>query len=356
MKINHNNLLNIAFNIAKINLGKTRLNPSVGCIIVKNNSVISSGVTSLNGRPHAEFNALNVKKNFVNSDMYVTMEPCVHHGLTQPCTDLIIKKGIKRVFFCCYDVDKRTARKSKKILNKKNIIVIKKNSNIFKDFYHSYYLSKNKSKPLIDAKVAISKDYYTINKNAQWITNKLSRSRVHLIRSEYDVIISTSKTINEDNSLLNCRLNGFNNSKPDLIIIDINLKIKNSLNLFKKINKRKIFIITSVYEKKKIEYLNKFGVKIIFVDHLKSKSDFIKLFKTLKDLGYNRLLVESGLIFLNELLKKNFINNLYMFQSAEKLKKKGKNNASSKILQSFKLNNKINVNLNGDNLYKIRIR
>ena len=73
MKINHNNLLNIAFNIAKINLGKTRLNPSVGCIIVKNNSVISSGVTSLNGRPHAEFNALNVKKNFVNSDMYVTM-------------------------------------------------------------------------------------------------------------------------------------------------------------------------------------------------------------------------------------------------------------------------------------------
>ena len=54
MKINHNNFLRLAFNIAKVNLGKTHLNPSVGCVIVKNGSVISSGYTSLNGRPHAE--------------------------------------------------------------------------------------------------------------------------------------------------------------------------------------------------------------------------------------------------------------------------------------------------------------
>ena len=57
MKTNHSNFLKLAFNIAKINLGKTSLNPSVGCVVVKNNSVISSGFTSLNGRPHAEFNA-----------------------------------------------------------------------------------------------------------------------------------------------------------------------------------------------------------------------------------------------------------------------------------------------------------
>ena len=62
MKTNHSNFLKLAFNIAKINLGKTRTNPSVGCVIVKDNSVISSGYTSLNGRPHAEFNALNFDK------------------------------------------------------------------------------------------------------------------------------------------------------------------------------------------------------------------------------------------------------------------------------------------------------
>ena len=64
MKKNHDNFLNLAFNKAEINLGKTGLNPSVGCVVVRNNSVISSGYTSLSGRPHAEYNALNTKKNF----------------------------------------------------------------------------------------------------------------------------------------------------------------------------------------------------------------------------------------------------------------------------------------------------
>ena len=103
MKTNHNNFLKLAFNLAKINLGKTGLNPSVGCVVVKNNSVISSGYTSINGRPHAEFNALKYKKNFKNSDLYVTMEPCTHYGLTPPCTNIISRKGIRRVFFSFYD-------------------------------------------------------------------------------------------------------------------------------------------------------------------------------------------------------------------------------------------------------------
>ena len=62
MKKNHNNFLNLAFNLARINLGKTKSNPSVGCVIVKNGSVISSGYTSKNGRPHAEYKALDKKK------------------------------------------------------------------------------------------------------------------------------------------------------------------------------------------------------------------------------------------------------------------------------------------------------
>ena len=91
-----------------------------------------------------------------------------------------------------------------------------------------------------DAKIAISKDYYSIQKGSKWITNHLSRKRVHLIRSEYDCILSTSKSINKDNSLLNCRLKGLDDKKPDLIIIDLNLKVKKTLNLFK-ISKKKEF-------------------------------------------------------------------------------------------------------------------
>lgn len=92
MKKNHNFFSNLAFNIAENHLGKTKNNPSVGCVIVKNDTVIGSAATSLGGRPHAEFNALNNKVDYRGSDMYVTLEPCTHYGLTPPCTNIIKKK------------------------------------------------------------------------------------------------------------------------------------------------------------------------------------------------------------------------------------------------------------------------
>ena len=356
MKTNHNNFLKLAFNIAKVNLGKTSQNPSVGCVVVKNNSVISSGCTSINGRPHAEFNALKSQKNFKNSDLYVTLEPCTHYGVTPPCTNIIAKKGVKRVFFSFDDIDTRTTKRSKKILSKKKIKVYKKFNNNFKDFYQSYFLNQKDNTPFIDAKIAISKDYLTINKKTKWITNSLSRKRTHLIRSEYDAIVSTSKSINKDNSLLNCRLAGFNSSKPDLIIIDLMLKIKTNLNLFKGINKRKILIVTSISNSKKISYLRKKGVKFISIKSLDNKKDFINLFRVLKKYAYNRILVESGLIFLNKLLKENLIFNLYVFQKSSKLGRNGKNNTSNKLLKKLTLKKKVNVNLSGDKLYKIKFK
>ncbi len=356
MKTNHNNFLKLAFNLAKVNLGKTGSNPSVGCVVVKNDSVISSGYTSLNGRPHAEFNALKQKKNYKNSDLYVTLEPCSHYGLTPPCANIISRKGIKRVFFSFYDTDIRTAKRIKRKLSSKKIKVFKKFSKNYENFYQSYFLNQKNTLPLIDAKIAVSKDYLTINKRDKWVTNLLSRNRTHLIRSEYDSIISTSQSINKDNSSLNCRLKGFNNNKPDLIIIDLKLKIKSNLNLFKKAKYRKTLIVTSILKGKKISDLRKKGIKIIIIKSLDTKKDFINLFKTFKKYGYNRILIECGLIFLNRLLKEKLINNLYLFKSSSKLGNNGANNISNKYIKRFKLNKKINVNLKGDKLYKIKIK
>ena len=142
MKKNHKFFSNLAFNLAEKNLGKTNKNPSVGCIIVKNNSVISSAVTSLNGRPHAEYIALSKNLDFKNSDMYVTLEPCTHFGHTPPCTNIIKKKKIKNVFYSFEDPDERTNKKAKKVLRKAN--KIKKISFKNKDFYQSYFLNKKK--------------------------------------------------------------------------------------------------------------------------------------------------------------------------------------------------------------------
>jgi diaminohydroxyphosphoribosylaminopyrimidine deaminase/5-amino-6-(5-phosphoribosylamino)uracil reductase len=356
MKINHNNYLKLAFNIAKINLGKTSTNPSVGCVVVKDNTVISTGFTSVKGRPHAEFNALSANKDFKNTDLYVTMEPCTHKGFTPPCSKIILKKGIKRVFFSFNDKDKRTANKFKNKFLKTNIKIIKKSVSKFNDFYKSYYLIHENKVPFIDAKIAVSKDFLTINKNSKWITNYLSRNQVHLLRSKYDAIISTSKTMNCDNSLLNCRINGLDNTKPDLFIIDVDFKIKTNLSVFKSSLKRKIYIITSKKNIKKSLFFKKKNIHIIQIRFLENKNDFTNLFNILKKLGYNRILIETGLTFINEMLKNDLIYNLYMFQSAKKLGNNGENNATNILIKSFKLSNRVNVNLKLDNLYKIKIK
>ena len=112
--------MNLALNLASDRIGLTGDNPSVGCVIVKNNNLISIGQTSVNGRPHAEYNAIkHAKKNLNGSTMYVTLEPCSHYGKTPACTNYIIKNKLKEVIYSIDDIDKRTKGKTSKILKKK---------------------------------------------------------------------------------------------------------------------------------------------------------------------------------------------------------------------------------------------
>tara|TARA_Y100000816_G_scaffold286286_1_gene267181 strand:- start:164 stop:1228 length:1065 start_codon:yes stop_codon:yes gene_type:complete len=354
MKTSHNFFSNLAFNLAEIHLGKTNTNPSVGCVVVKNDSVISSGVTSISGRPHAEFNALNKNINFKNSEIYLTLEPCTHFGKTPPCIDLIKRKNIKKVYYCYDDPDLRTFKKAKKILKKKitKLKISSKNS----DFYKGYYLSKKKNIPLIDAKIAISKDFYTISRKSKWITNYMSRKVGHLLRSKYNCIISTSKTVNKDNSLLNCRINGLNNYKPDLIIIDRKLKLKKKLALFNITKKRNTYIVTSSTNDQKISYFKKKKIKIIRIKKLNSKNDFKKLFKKIFLIGKRRILIETGLVFLNKLIKFNLIDDLYVFEAGKSLRKYGFNKIKLNNLKNYASKNQLKVNLKEDKLFKIKVK
>ncbi len=354
MKVNRNIFSKLALNLAEVNLGKTRKNPSVGCVIVRKDAVISSGITSISGRPHAEFNALNKNRFFKNSDMYVTLEPCTHYGLTPPCIKIIKKRKIKNVYYNFNDPDHRTYKKAKKFLNRYKIRSKKINPNK-SDIYQSYFLNVNCKVPYIDAKIALSKDNLTINKKNKWITNKRSRKVGHLLRSRYDSIISTSKTINEDNSLLNCRIDGLNNNRPDLIIIDRNLRLKKNLKLFKITKKRNTFIVTSKNNDKKINYFKRKNIKIIKINKLNKKDDFLELFNKIYKKGKRRILVESGLMFINSLIKNKFIHDLYIFKSSKNLNKNGYNNGSQNLIKKIDINNKLNVNLNGDKLFRVRL-
>ncbi|MDC0046959.1 bifunctional diaminohydroxyphosphoribosylaminopyrimidine deaminase/5-amino-6-(5-phosphoribosylamino)uracil reductase RibD, partial [Candidatus Pelagibacter sp.] len=158
--------MDIALSLAKSREGLTGTNPSVGCVIVKNNNIISIGQTSLNGRPHAETNAIkNASESLVGAKMYVTLEPCNHHGVTPPCTNEIIKSKISEVVYSIEDVDKRVKNKSFKILQSKKINVktglLKKN---IKEFYIPYFFNRKKEMPYVTGKIAISKNYLIYSK------------------------------------------------------------------------------------------------------------------------------------------------------------------------------------------------
>ena len=353
MKINHNLYSNLAYHLAVKNLGKTKTNPSVGCIVVKNESVISSAATSVNGRPHAEFKALNKNIDFKDSSLYVTLEPCTHFGLTPPCTNIIKKKKIKRVFYLFNDPDERTFKKAKKILKK---IYRLNHTKLTRDLYKSYFLNRKKNFPLIDGKIAISKDFFSINKKSKWITNLRSRRVAHLIRSKYDCILSTSNSINNDNSLLNCRIDGLDNHKPDLIIIDRKLKLKKNLKIFNYLKRRKIYVATTSNHERKISFLKKNNIRIIKMNKLENKQDFQALFKKIYQIGMGRVLIESGLVFLTKLYKFNLLNDLYLFKSHKILNKSGYNNCKKNFLKRLKIKNRINVNLKNDILFKMRIK
>ena len=352
MTRNHKQYLDLAFKIAETHLGKTKLNPSVGTVVVKNNTVISSGVTSINGRPHAEYNALKNKVNFKGADIYTTLEPCTHYGFTPPCINIIKKKGIKNVYFGFEDPDTRTFKKAKPILSKNKIKAKLINSKNYKNFYKSYFFNKKFNQTFISAKIAISKDHYSINKKSKWITCEHAQKISHLLRSQNDCIFSTSKSINKDNSLLNCRINGLNNFKPDLFIIDLKLKLKKNLLLNKLTIKRKTYLITNSENKKKLNFFKKKGFKIILIKHLSSKNDFIYLLKSLYKLGYSRALFETGITFLNSLLNYKLVNNLYIIQNNKLLKNNGTNNSTSKYIKKIRLNKEIRINLNNDSLYQ----
>ena len=351
--------MKLAFQKAYNHLGSTKENPSVGCVVVKNGSVISSGATSVNGRPHAEINALKAKKNFFGSTMYITLEPCSHYGKTPPCVNTIIQKGVSKVCYSILDSDTRTQNKAKSILLKKKIKVktgILKNE--AKIFYKSYFLSKqNKTLPYIDGKIAISKDFFSINKKTKWITNELSRSKVHLIRSRYDCILSTYKSINKDNSRLDCRINGLEHLSPSRAIIDKDLKLKRKLNIYDTTRRIKTYVITSKNNKKKEKFLKSKNIKIIKIKDKKKSFSYKEILSQLKKKGFSRILCESGFYTTKAFLKNNLIYNLYVFKSSKILNKNGRNSYKS-LLSKLKVKDKrkIGVKLSEDELFKLRIK
>jgi diaminohydroxyphosphoribosylaminopyrimidine deaminase/5-amino-6-(5-phosphoribosylamino)uracil reductase len=361
INIKHKYFMKLAYNQASRALGNTGENPAVGCVIVKNNEIISLAHTNFNGRPHAERIALSNKKiNFKGSLLYSTLEPCSHYGKTSPCTDIIKKQNIKRVYFSKFDPDKRSFKKAKKKLSEYNI---KTFENVHKrtgdSFYRDYNIKKRTNNIFISSKLATSKDLFISDKYNKWITNIYSRARVHLLRANHDSILTTIKTILKDDPMLNCRIDGLQKYSPKRFVIDKNLNIPMTSKIIRTANKISTYVFYNLIDKNKLKKLSQYKVKTIRIELRNKHLDFDKIILFLRKKSFYRVFVEAGIKFNNFLLDNNYINDFYHFYSDQLIENRGLHNTKFffKKMNKIKLNKRgIEINLFQDKLLKYSLK
>ena len=352
--------MSLALSLASARHGLTGINPSVGCVIVKNDEIISIGQTSYEGRPHAEFNAIkNSNEILAGSTMYVTLEPCNHYGQTPPCTKEIIKNKISKIIYAVEDVDKKVKGKSFKILKSKNILV-KKNllSEEINNFYKPYFFNRKNKMPYVTGKIAISKNNLIYSKGTIKITDIHSDKLTHFLRYKNDSLMISYKTLNIDNPKLNCRLEGLYKYSPKRIILDNNLESSTNSYIFKTVNGINTIMFYNKASKTRISVFKKKGIKLIKSNLLKNGNFDIKsILKKLYTLGCRNLLVEGGNDLSKSIIKNKLFNEFYLFKSLKNLSKSAAYrdfNCFKDLSHKYKSKKKIKTQLGKDSitLYK----
>ena len=211
------------FQIASHGLGRVRPNPMVGCVIVKDEEIVSEGYHQMLGQNHAERNAilhcLHPEK-LEGSTLYCNLEPCSHYGLTPPCADLIVEHKIGRVVCSCDDPNPKVDGKGFRILQAAGIEVVRHLLEEEGRFLNRrFFTFQEKHRPYVILKWAESADGFMAPDYAPfWITNPLLRQLSHRWRTEEAAILVGSETFIQDHPQLNARL--WKGTDPTPVVLD----------------------------------------------------------------------------------------------------------------------------------------
>ncbi|MDQ0257708.1 diaminohydroxyphosphoribosylaminopyrimidine deaminase/5-amino-6-(5-phosphoribosylamino)uracil reductase [Evansella vedderi] len=290
-----NKYMQMAIELAKTAKGQTTPNPLVGAVIVKNNQLIGFGAHLKAGEPHAERHALAMAgKKAEGATMYVTLEPCSHHGRTPPCADAVIEAGLKKVFVATTDPNPKVAGKGIEKLKMAGIEVVEglmkaEADDLNKVFYHFIQTKK----PFVTLKSATSLDgkIATSTGESQWITSEESRMDAHRLRHEHDAILVGVNTVLEDDPSLTTRIEG-GGKHPIRIILDHHLKTPVDAKLLTD-NIAPTWIFTTVKaDKQKVGQLSSLGAKIITMEE--EEISIPSVLSYLGEMEISSLLVEGG--------------------------------------------------------------
>jgi len=304
-----------ALELAKKGTGKVNPNPLVGAVIVKNGEIIGEGYHECYGEAHAERNAVkNAKESVEDSTIYVTLEPCAHHGKTPPCVDLIIEKKFKKVVIGMLDPNELVAGKSIEKLKRNGIEVVvgikEEECKKLNEIFIKYITSKSpfvilKSGMSLDGKIA------TYSGESKWITSKESRKDAQNLRNRLNSIMVGVNTIIADDPELTCRIN--NDKKLMRIVVDTNLRIPLDSKVINNKDKLTIIATTLNSNENKKQALRDLGIKVIEVSEKNNKVNLKELLRKLGQEGIDSVLIEGGGTLNFSALEENIVDKVIFY-------------------------------------------
>jgi len=321
-----------ALSLAEKGRGYVSPNPMVGSVIVSEaGDIIGEGYHQKYGKEHAEVLAINSVKDrtlLKNAIIYITLEPCAHHGKTPPCAPMIADLPFKRAVVAMQDPFSEVNGKGLEILRKSGIKVdvgvLEEEAKQLNEAWLHYVRF---SRPFVTLKIAQTADGYIAapNGDSKWISSKESRTEVHRWRSRSDAVLVGRNTAMYDNPSLTVRM--VEGRQPTRVVVDGPLELPRNLNLFSDQYEEKTIIVTHNKAKAKevadpmfkMLQSNYFRGEILLVDEHDGHSDQKQMIERLADSGITSLLIEGGRDLSTSLLKAGLVDRLQLFISPKLL-------------------------------------
>ncbi len=277
--------------------GRTSPNPPVGAVFVKDGRVIAEGSHEGAGNPHAEAKALMPRPvNVRGADLYVTLEPCSHHGKTPPCTDVLIESGVRRVFIGIQDPNPDVRGGGARILKEAGIeVVFEGMGRKIERFYEAYTKFVTKKTPFVTLKAALTLDgkIATAAGDSRWISSESSRRFVHRMRAKSDAVLVGIGTVKKDDPLLTVRM--VRGRDPARVIVDPDLEMSPRARMLSEGTGTVMIGAAADAGRKRAEDLNARGAEIIYVGRQNDgKLNIEELLIEIARRNVMRLLVEGG--------------------------------------------------------------
>ncbi len=305
-------------------VGRTGVNPPVGCVLVsKDGKLLAVGHTGKGGVPHAEVAALQSLCDTARADLrggtaYVTLEPCVHHGKTPPCSEALIDADIARLVVSVQDPDQRVDGAGLDQIAAANIeILLGVLRSEAEEVLVGFTNRIQNGKPFCSVKIATSIDGRVglIDRKQRWLTGAPMRRYVHLLRSQIDAIITGVGTVLADDPRLDCRNEGIADDSPPIYVFDRLLRTPATAKLFQSQHPVTFFCSKSA-TRQRHDALKSVGASIVLLpDDAGGKPDVNAGLQYLGKVGVNHALVEAGPCLVTSFLMAEAFDRIYWTQS-----------------------------------------